>query len=146
MFELRPYTRNFVPGFFSTFRDFDDMERRLFGADTDRLPGFKTDIREEDGAYLLDADLPGCEKKDIKLELNGETLTISAERHSAREEKDKKGNYVCCERSYGMYRRSFDVSAIDTDNIAAKYENGVLHLTMPKKAPTLPTTKTLEIQ
>ena len=78
--------------------------------------------------------------------LDGSVLTISAERHSEHEDKDKKGKFVRCERSYGTYTRQFDVSNINTDAMKAKYENGVLTLNMPKKSAQLPTAKRVEIE
>ncbi|MCI6961492.1 MAG: Hsp20/alpha crystallin family protein, partial [Clostridiales bacterium] len=104
------------------------------------------DIKDEGDSYTLEADLPGFEKKDIHLDLNNDILTINAERHSEHEEKDKKGKFVRCERSYGTYSRQFDVSGINTEGIKAKYENGVLTLSMPKKSTQLPTAKRLEIE
>ena len=149
MYELRPYHNNRNLSVFDPFRDMEELEKRFFGRfpdffGSDRLPDFRTDIKDEGDRYLLDADLPGCEKKDIRLELNGDLLTIRAERHSEHEEKDKQ--YLRRERSYGSYRRDFDVSAVDTEKIKAKYDNGVLHLTLPKKEKVLPAAKTLEIQ
>lgn len=61
-------------------------------------------------------------------------------------DKDKKGKFVRCERSYGTYTRQFDVSNINTDAMKAKYENGVLTLNMPKKSAQLPTAKRVEIE
>lgn len=151
MFELKPYSNRNQQLLFDPFRDMEELEKRFFGRPMDlfggaRLPDFKTDIKEENDSYLLEADLPGCDKKDIHLELNGDVLTVRAERHSEHEQKDKKNHYLRCERSYGAYRRDFDVSAIDTDGITAKYDNGVLRLTLPKKAQVLPAAKTLEIE
>lgn len=151
MLELRPYTHKNSTRMFDPFRELEEMERQFFGHlpsmfGEKRLPDFKTDIKEADNEYLLEADLPGCEKKDIHLELNADQLTIRAERHSEHEQKDKKDRYLRCERSYGMYQRSFDVSAIDTEHITAKYDNGVLRVTLPKKEQVLPAVKTLEIQ
>ena len=94
----------------------------------------------------MEADLPGCEKKEIQLDINGDTLTVCAERHSKIEEKDKKEKVVRVERSYGSYSRSFDISGVDADQIKAKYENGVLKLTLPKKQVTLPEGRRLEIE
>ena len=107
---------------------------------------FKTDVKDEGDRYELEADLPGFDKKDIHLDINGDTLTVRAERHSEHEEKDKKGKYVRCERSYGSYSRDFDLSGVKADEIKAKYENGVLKLTMPKKTEELPASKHLEIE
>ena len=77
---------------------------------------------------------------------DGDTMTISAERHSEHEEKDKSGNYMRCERSYGSYQRSFDISAVNADAMTAEYTDGVLKLTMPKKEMTVTSAKRLEIR
>ena len=109
------------------------------------LGEFRTDLKDDGDNYTLEADLPGFDKKDINIEMNGDVLTINAERHSEHEEEDKKKNYIRCERSYGSYSREFDISGVEADGITAKYENGVLTLKMPKKSKTLPETKKLEI-
>lgn len=129
----------------------DDFERKFFSNpfgffDSAALDEFKTDIKDEGDRYELEADLPGFDKKDIKLDINGDVLTVRAERHSEHEEKDKKGKYVRCERSYGCYSRDFDLSGVKADGIKAKYENGVLKLTLPKKTQALPETRHLEIE
>lgn len=152
MFELRPYRRNNNNISYNPFREMENFEREFFGEPFDTffrsadLAEFKTDIKDEGDKYLLEADLPGFDKKDINLEINGDTLVISAERHSENECKDKKNKYVRCERSYGKYSREFDISAVDADRITAKYDNGVLKLTLPKKSQVLPQTKRLEIE
>lgn len=147
MFEMKAYpNRNYV---YDPFRDIADLERRFFSKPLNVNGGerpFRTDLRDTGDAFLLEADLPGCEKSDIHLELKDDVLTVRAERHSAHEEEDEKNNYLRCERSYGSYRRRFDVSAVDCEHIAAKYENGVLTVTLPKKAITEPAVRTLEIQ
>lgn len=149
MFELRPYRKN--NSLYNPFRDMDEFEKQFFGSPSDffgsgSLDEFKTDIKDEGDRYTLEADLPGFDKKDIHLDINGDTLTVSAERHSEHEEKDKKGKYVRCERSYGSYSRSFDLSGVKSDEITAKYEDGVLKLNMPKKENTLPEARRLEIE
>ena len=150
MFEMRPYAKK-NNSLYNPFRDMDEFEKRFFPSpfgffENGVLDEFKTDVKDEGDRYELEADLPGFDKKDIHLDVNGDTLTVSAERHSEHEEKDKKGKYVRCERSYGTYSREFDVSGVNTEGIKAKYENGVLKLTMPKKADALPETKRLEIE
>lgn len=150
MFEMRPYAKK-NNSLYNPFRDMDEFEKRFFASpfsffENGVLDEFKTDVKDEGDRYELEADLPGFDKKDIHLDVNGDTLTVSAERHSEHEEKDKKGKYVRCERSYGTYSREFDVSGVNTEGIKAKYENGVLKLTMPKKADALPETKRLEIE
>ncbi len=94
----------------------------------------KTDIKEHDGGYELTVDLPGVNKEDIKAELNDGYLTISAESSSSKDEKDEKGKYICRERYSGSYSRSFYVGdAVTEEDITAKFENGTLKLTIPKK-------------
>ena len=107
---------------------------------------FRTDITDEGDFYKLEADLPGFNKEDIHLDINGDMLTLSAERHSESEDKDKHGKYLRCERSYGSYSRSFDLSDVKAEEIKAKYNNGVLTLTLPKKAQETPASKRLQIE
>lgn len=147
MFEMRPYRKNQM-SVWNPFSEMEDMEKRFFGNDffsSHDLAEFKTDITDEGDHYELKADLPGFRKEDIRLDLNGDTLTISAQRHSEHEDKDKKGKYVCCERSYGAYSRSFDVSGVRSDGIRAAYDGGVLTLQMPKAAAA-DTARRLEIE
>ena len=150
MFEMRPYAKR-NNSLYNPFHDMDEFEKKFFSTpfgffDTNVLDEFKTDIKDEGDRYELEADLPGFDKKDIHLDINGDMLTVSAERHSEHEEKDKKNKYVRCERSYGSYSRSFDVSGINIDGIEASYTDGVLTLTMPKKAAEVPASRRLEIK
>lgn len=137
---------------YNPFRAIDEFEKRMFHEPfapynvASKGAIFKTDIKEEDGKYVLEADMPGFNKEDIKLDVDNDILTISAERHSEHEDKDKAGNYIRCERSYGSYSRSFDVSAIDSEKITATYENGVLTLDMPKKEELIPKKHGIAIQ
>ena len=137
MFELRPYNRK-NNAVYNPFRDMDEWEKQFFGVP---LAFFGSNGMEE-----LEADLPGFDKKDITLDVNGDVLTVRAERHSEHEEKDKKEKYVRCERSYGVYSREFDLTGIRADEIHAKYENGVLKLTLPKLTETKPEARRLEIE
>lgn len=149
MFELRPYSRK-NNSLYNPFKEMDELENSFFGSPfgffSNAIDEFKTDIKDEGDHYELIADLPGFDKKDIKLDISDDTLTVSAQRHSEHEEKDKKGKYIRCERSYGNYSRSFDLSGVKADAVTAKYENGVLKLTMPKKAETKPSSRRLEIE
>ncbi len=147
MFELRPYHKNQISAW-NPFSEMEDMERRLFGNDffsTRDLAAFKTDITDEGDHFDLKADLPGFKKEDIRLDLDGDMLTIRAERHSEHEQKDQQGKYVCCERSYGSYSRSFDMTGIDVDGIQAAYEGGVLELTLPKLSAEKPAARQITI-
>ncbi len=150
MFELRPYShRNSQMSGFNPFREMEELENAFFGNRNyfnNALAEFRTDIQDKGDHYLLEADLPGFRKEDIHIDLDDDTMTIQAERHSEHEEKDNQGNYLRCERSYGQYQRSFDISGIDTDAIKAEYTDGVLKLTMPKKSSTVSSAKRLEIQ
>lgn len=152
MNELKKYDRNlsnvpslfgesFFPGKSSLFKDF-------FGGDldTDKFSLIKTDVREEEGKYVLEADLPGFSKDDIKVDLDGDYLTIKAER-SSKEETEEKGKMIRRERYYGSYMRSFDVSGVDVEKINAEYKDGVLKVDLPKKALEAPKeVKTIDVK
>lgn len=129
---------------YNPFRDFEDINRAFFGDNS--LAEFKTDIRDVGNGFVLEADLPGFKKEDINLSLNGDTLTIKAERHSDFEDQDKKSGYLRCERSYGSYSRSFDVTGVDVSQISASYNDGVLRIHLPKQAPKQPDARTIVIE
>ena len=137
---------------FNPWREMAEFEKAFFGRpfgsffDTTAFTKIRTDVTDEGDHYLLEADLPGFEKKDITLDIQNDTLIVRDERKSKVEEKDKKDKVIRMERSYGSYTRSFDISGVDTNNISAKYENGVLRLTLPKAEPKLPEGRHLEIE
>ena len=148
MFELRPYRKN--NSVYNPFREMDEFEKQFFGNPfgffgSGAIEEFKADIKDEGDHYELEADLPGFDKKDIHVDTSGDVLTIRAERHSEHEDKDKKGKYVRCERSYGSYSRAFDLSGVKADEIKAKYENGVLKLVLPKKSAIQPQSSRIAI-
>ena len=94
----------------------------------------KTDILDVDGNYELEIDLPGFKKEDVKIQLKNGYLNIQATREEKKDEKDDKGKYVRRERYTGTCNRSFYVgSSIKHEDIHAKYENGILHVTFPKE-------------
>ena len=144
MFELTPFVRRNHSVAFNPFRDIEDFERSFFtrSADAD----FKTDITETENAYILEAELPGFRKEDIKVDIDNNYLTISAERNTEREEKDNSGNVIRRERSYGTFSRSFDITGVQPDKIEAAYENGILKLELPKKEESIPKSRRLEIK
>ncbi len=133
---------------FNPWREMEAFERAFFGAPfgTTALSQFRTDVTDEGDHYLLEADLPGFEKKDITLDIRDDTLTVRAERKSRVEEKDKKDKVIRMERTYGAYERHFDISGVDADKIKAKYVDGVLRLTLPKQEKRLPEGRRLEIE
>ena len=94
----------------------------------------RTDIRDTDDSYELDVDLPGYKKDEINVQLKEGYLTISASKNTENDEKDKKGNYIRRERYNGTMSRSFYVgNAIHHDDIRAKYADGILKISVPKK-------------
>ena len=144
MYEMMPFTRNHGVDLYRPFRDLEELERSLFANSS--AAAFKTDIRDTGDAYVLEADLPGMKKEDIHIDIDGDRLSISAERSAVKEEKDENGGYIRCERSYGSFSRSFDISGIRGEDISAAYADGVLTLTLPKQAKTVPASRRLEIQ
>jgi HSP20 family protein len=143
MFELVPYGRKRNLTWYNPFEELDEMQRNFFGESA--ITDFKTDIRDNGDSYLMEADLPGFKKEDISVDIEGETLTIHAERNESKDEKDKKGNFVKRERRYGSFSRCFDMTGIRTEDVTAAYEDGVLKLTLPKQQETLPSSRKLEI-
>ena len=108
----------------------------------------KTDIKENDKGYELDIDLPGYKKEDVKAELKDGYLTISASSDNTKEEKDKDGKYIRKERYTGSVSRSFYVGKYVTEeDIHAKFENGILKLSVPKvDAPKVEENKYISIE
>lgn len=139
MFGLTPYERNDL---WNPFREFE----KDFFKDFSSVNRCRTDIRDEGGKYILECEMPGFNKEDIKIDVNGSVLTLCAEHKSENDEKNKNGEYIRRERSYGSYCRSFDISNIDESAIEAEYKNGVLKVTLPKKTEQQPETKRIEIK
>ena len=109
----------------------------------------KTDIKENEGGYDLAVELPGLKKADMKIELKDGYMTITAESKREDGEKDEKGNYIRCERYYGKSSRSFYVGeAVTQEDIKAKYEDGILKISVPKKElkPEIPEAKYITIE
>jgi HSP20 family protein len=125
-----------------TMNLFDDFEQNLFSMTLRQ--SFKPAIRDESDKYVLEAEMPGIPKDDIKIDINGDTLTVAAEHSESKEEKDGK-KYIRRERTFGSFSRSYDISNIDSEKIAADYKDGVLILTMPKKTPSVPAARRLAI-
>ena len=128
----------FGENLFDDFMDFpfdDDFWGRknlLYGKNAKRM--MKTDIRETDGSYELDVDLPGFKKDEIQASLENGYLTISAAKGLDKDDKDKEGKYIRQERYAGAMSRSFYVGdEVTQDEIKAKYEDGILKLSIPKK-------------
>ena len=144
MFELIPFDRHIrSAASFDPFRMLDEMDRRLMTS-VPAVTAFRTDVLDTGDAFKLECELPGFKKEDIKLDVENDCLTISAERKA--ETKDQKENYVKRERVYGSFTRCFDVSGINVDGIEASYTDGMLNVTLPKKAAEVPASRRLEIK
>ncbi|MBM6854305.1 Hsp20/alpha crystallin family protein [Mediterraneibacter glycyrrhizinilyticus] len=131
---------------FAFDRDFWGRKNPLYGKNAKNI--MKTDIREHDGGYELDVDLPGFKKDEINVELEEGYLTISAAKGLDKDEQDKKGKYIRRERYAGAMQRSFYVGdAVTQEDIKAKFEDGILKLSIPKKdAKAVETKKTIAIE
>lgn len=131
MFGLVPFKMN--NKFMDGKNGFDSMFKDFFGDDMVMKNSLKVDIKETENGYTLEADFPGMKKDDINIEYNEGYLTISGEKKTENEDKEKKENYIRKERCYEKASRSFYVGNINKDEIKAKFENGVLEVTLPKE-------------
>ncbi|WP_298483411.1 Hsp20/alpha crystallin family protein [uncultured Ruminococcus sp.] len=131
---------------YDLFRSMRDWENEFFGGKSTQVSTCKTDIRDTGDSYVLEAELPGFQKEEIKIDVQGDVLTLSAmHKEKTEEEKNKEGTYLRRERSYCSYQQKLDISNVDASQLHAAYENGVLTLTMPKKQPAAPVSRQLEI-
>lgn len=117
----------------------------LYGKHAKNL--MKTDVRETEGSYELDIDLPGFKKDEITVEVKNGCLNISAAKGLDKEEKDKDGKYIRQERYAGSCSRSFYIgNEVDPAAVTAKFENGILQISVPKASRQLPAKSTVEIK
>ncbi len=136
MFGLTPYNRrnmdmgrqrdsfpmeSWVDNFFKSF--FDPSQYGNQGR-------MKVDIKENDKDYVIEADLPGVNKDDVQIELRNDILTIGVKQNEVKEEE--RDNYICKERRTSSMSRSFKVDNVEAKDIKAKFDNGVLAITLPK--------------
>ena len=129
------FTENLFDDFFNDFdENFFGKKNPLYGKHARNM--MKTDVRETDTTYEVDIDLPGFKKEDINVSYENGYLTISTSKGLDKDEKDKEDNYIRRERYAGTLSRSFYVGdAVSEEDIHAKYEDGILKLSVPKKAP-----------
>ena len=125
---------------------FPDIDKALYGKHAKNE--MKTDVRETEDGYELDIDLPGFKKDEVTAQLDNGYLTIQASKGLDKEQKDKKGKYIRKERYAGSMSRSFYVGdAITEEDVHAKYEDGILKLSVPKKeAKAVEQTKHIAIE
>ena len=122
------------------FRGFPNPDRALYGKNAPHM--MKTDVKETEGGYEMDVDLPGFSKDEIHIELMNGYMTISTEKSLNKDEQDANGKMLRRERFSGTMQRSFFVGKhLTEEDIKASYENGVLHLSIPKKEPQAPEKK-----
>lgn len=152
MFGLTPYRRGI-----SRRGDFNNMDQ-MFNSIVEEFfngvdfPSFvpmdnesiRVDIRENDEEYILEAEIPGVDKKDIKLELKDDLLTIFVERDE--EIKEERENYIRREIKRGISQRSFYVNNIKEDEIKAKFKDCILYITLPKDEPEKSKSNHIEIE
>ena len=125
---------------------FPDIDKALYAKHAKNE--MKTDVRETEDGYELDIDLPGFKKDEVTAQLDNGYLTIQASKGLDKEQKDKKGKYIRKERYAGSMSRSFYVGdAITEEDVHAKYEDGILKLSVPKKeAKAVEQTKHIAIE
>ena len=134
---LGPSLDDFIEKFFYGWPTFDK--------DADYTWSPRVDIHETDKEIFIDVELPGIDKKDIKVEVKDNTLTISGERKSERKAEDAQSCRV--ERHYGKFERSFGLpETVNTDKVTAEYRNGVLTLTLPKVEKAIPKEIRVEVK
>jgi len=98
-----------------------------------QAPQIRLDVSEKDSSYMIDAEIPGVKKDDIQVQIDGNVISISAEVQKQEDEK-KDGHVIRAERYYGSMQRTFSLGAdVDESKAEAKYEDGVLHLMLPKR-------------
>lgn len=141
MFDLMPFDRR--EG--NLFHYLDNLERNLWGDLSADVSSFRTDVLDKGDKFVLEAELPGFQKEDIDIHIDGNTLTVSAQ-HKEESEERKDGKFIRRERKFGSFARSFDVADIDQSKIHAAYENGVLTVELPKQVEVVPAPTKIEIK
>ena len=130
------FGENLFDDFFGDFpfyydKDMKNVEKKLYGRKASHV--MKTDIKETDNGYELVVDLPGFTKDEVQATLENGYLTISASKGLDKDEKTKEGKYIRQERYAGAMSRSFYVGEdVKQEDVKAKYENGILKLSIPK--------------
>lgn len=127
-------------------KETDKLEKKLYGHRSKNL--MKTDVKETENGYVLEMDLPGFSKDEVKASLKDGYLTIKAEKGLDKDEKDEKtAKYIRRERYAGSCERSFYVGDISEADIKGEFKHGILKLTIPKEQPKkeIDTTKYIEL-
>jgi len=150
MFGLTPYNRRNNglvrrDDFFDMRSIFDDFFNDAF------LPTWfnsnnpmKADVKETEKEYIIEAEMPGVNKEDIRLELKDDVLTVGVEHNE--QTNEEKDNYIRRERRYGSFSRSFRVDNVKNEDVTAKYTDGILTVIVPKAEPGKEKNRKIEIQ
>lgn len=137
------FSENLFDDFFNSAM-FPNAEHELYGKHAKNL--MNTDVREVENGYEIDMNLPGFKKDEVEIQLQDGCLTVSAAKGLDKDEEDKKGRYIRQERYAGACSRSFYVGDVEPDQVTAKYEDGILRISMPKEAKKeLPKRSTIAI-
>ena len=138
------FSENLFDDFFNSAM-FPKAEHELYGKHAKNL--MNTDVREVENGYEIDMNLPGFKKDEVEIQLQDGCLTVSAAKGLDKDEEDKKGRYIRQERYTGACSRSFFVGeAVKPEEVSAKYEDGILKLSVPKAGEkALPKTTTIAI-
>ncbi len=147
MFELMPFGHNHL--FRNNARDMfalmDAFDKEFFRGSGHSVSSFRTDIIDNGENFLLESELPGFAKENISIDISGDFLVVKA--NSSSEQKNEENpNFIHRERRSASYERSFNISGIDVDGIDAKYENGILSVTLPKLKEEKKAQKSIEIK
>ncbi len=129
---------NYMPSFVDRFFDGDafDWTNKNFSSTNTTLPS--VNIKENDDEYEVQVAAPGLEKKDFNIEIKNDLLTISSEKNSESETKET-GQYTRREFSYQSFSRQFTLpNSVDSEKIEAKYKEGILNISIPKKEEAKP--------
>ena len=146
-FGLVPFRRsNNVTRPYTSLMDsfFDDDFFKGFFAERGATAHLSVDVKDEKDKYVLEAELPGVKREDIKIDIEDGVLTLSA--HLGEEKKEESENYVYRERRYGQVCRSFSLDNIDEENIKAEYKDGILSVDLPKKEHKEKPTRSIDIK
>ncbi len=151
MFNIVPFARKNNLGL-QKYNDLFDIDNFFEGFFNDKLfptlyknsVQMKVDVKENENEYILEAELPGVKKDEVNLQIDEDRLTISVQKEEKAEEE--KDDYIRRERSYSSMTRSFAIDNVDTENVNAKYADGVLTITLPKKQQEAVKGRQIEIE
>lgn len=145
--ELQKRRDDFFDGLNDWMNDgvFSNLGKAFYSMTPER-GAMKTDVKETDHDYQVKIDLPGFDKKDIHLNYANDMLAVTGHRNSFSDDSDKEGNLIHSERTYGQVSRQYHLPDVDKAKITAKYDNGVLTMTLPKLDKAVDNDSHIEIE